>query len=117
MTLQFVAEGMVRRDWGRDYGPEYLGTYHGPTPGECVISCLSWLQVVVATNSPLSGAWIAQRQLERQSTQECSTRRRIPSKAYPGTTLATQAVERRRKARYRLHDAPEGHAASSYQKL
>jgi hypothetical protein len=31
--------------------------------------------------------------------------------------MATQAVERHQKARYRLHNTPEGHAASSYQKL
>ena len=29
-----------------------------------------------------------------ESTKECNARRRIPQKAYPGTTLATQAVER-----------------------
>ena len=70
MTLQLAAGGMARRNRGRGCGPDNLGTYHGPTPGECLLSCLSWLQVIVATNSPLFGAWIAQRQLERQSTQE-----------------------------------------------
>ena len=38
-------------------------------------------------------------------------------KVYPDTTLATQTVERQQKVRYRLHNALEGHAASSYQKL
>ena len=69
MALQLAVGSMVRRDWGRDCGPEYLGTYHGPTPGECVLSCLSWLQVIVATNSPLFGAWIAQ-YLSSRTTKE-----------------------------------------------
>ena len=39
MTLQLAAGDMVRRNVGRSCWPECLGTYHGPTPGECLLSC------------------------------------------------------------------------------